>query len=128
MATGCRGLEHVRIAWEHPRSILLNPIMLQALLMATKITKLMSMSRNEFIHSFKKFAPDYRGSMSATSFRLDAGKGSVTIEIEVLPDRAITSLFILPQANVTLTMDGLSQGQQKKFMERFDISFQRGGG
>jgi len=86
------------------------------------------MSRNEFNHSFKKFVPDYRGSMSASSFKLDVGKGSVTIEIEVLPDRAITSLFILPQSNITLTMDGLSKNEEKKFLERFDISFQRGGG
>jgi hypothetical protein len=95
---------------------------------STKIVKLMSMSRNEFNHSFKKFAPDYRGSMNATSFKLEAGKGSVTIEIEVLPDRAITSLFILPQSNVTLTMDGLSKDEEKHFLDRFDISFQRGGG
>ncbi len=96
--------------------------------MTTTIVKLMSMSRNEFNHSFKKFAPDYRGSMNATSFKLEAGKGSVTIEIEVLPDRTITSLFILPQSNVTLIMDGLSKDEEKKFLERFDISFQRGGG
>ena len=96
--------------------------------MATKIVKLMSMSRNEFIHSFKKFAPEHSGSMDASSFELASGKGSVTIDIEVLPERAITSLFILPQANITLTMNGLSQEEQKKFLERFDISFQRGGG
>jgi len=88
----------------------------------------MSMSRNEFIHSFKKFAPDYRGSMDASSFELPAGKGSVTIDIEVLPERAITSLFILPQSNITLTMNGLSEDEQRHFLERFDISFQRGGG
>jgi len=86
------------------------------------------MSHNEFIHSFKKFAPDYRGSMSASSFELAAGKGSVTIDIEVLPDRAITSLFILPQSNITLTMNGLSENEQRRFLDRFDISFQRGGG
>jgi len=86
------------------------------------------MSRNEFINSFKKFAPDYRGSMDASNFELNAGKGSVTIDIEVLPDRAITSLFILPQSNITLTMDGLSEDEQQHFLERFDISFQRGGG
>jgi len=86
------------------------------------------MSRNEFNNSFKKFAPDYRGSMSASSFRLNAGTGTVTVEIEVLPNRVITSLFILPQSNITLTMDGLSGDEQKKFLERFDISFQRGGG
>ncbi len=96
--------------------------------MATKIVKLMSMSRNEFIHSFKKFVPDYGGPMDASSFELPVDKGSVTIDIEVLPDRAITSLFILPQANVTLTMDGLSEDEEKHFLERFDISFQRGGG
>jgi hypothetical protein len=88
----------------------------------------MSMSHNEFIHSFKKFAPDYRGSMNATSFKLEAGKGTVTIEIEVLPDRAITSLFILPQSNITLNMEALSKDEEKKFLARFDISFQRGGG
>ncbi len=86
------------------------------------------MSRSEFIHSFKNFAPDYRGSMDASSFELDAGKGTVTIDIEVLPDRVITSLFILPQTNITLTMNGLSEDEQKHFLERFDISFQRGGG
>ena len=96
--------------------------------MATKIVKLMSMSRNEFIHSFEKFAPEYRGSMDTSSFELAAGQGTVTIDIEVLPDRAITSLFILPQANITLTMDGLSEDEQRHFLERFDISFQRGGG
>jgi len=88
----------------------------------------MSMSRNEFIHSFKKFAPDYSGSMNASSFELATGKGSVTIEIEVLPERAITSLFILPQANITLTMNNLSSCEQRRFLDRFDISFQRGGG
>jgi len=86
------------------------------------------MSRSEFIHSFKKFAPEYHGSMDASSFELAAGKGSVIIDIEVLPERAITSLFILPQANLTLTMNGLSEDEQRHFLERFDISFQRGGG
>jgi len=93
-----------------------------------KIVKLMSMSHNEFIHSFKHFAPDYRGSLTASSFELKHGEGSVTIEIEVLPERAITSLFILPQANITLTMSNLSGCEQRRFLDRFDISFQRGGG
>jgi len=96
--------------------------------MAEKTVKLMSMSRSEFIHSFKKFAPDYRGSLNASSFELAVGKGSVTIEIDVLPERAITSLFILPQANITLTMNNLSSCEQRRFLDRFDISFQRGGG
>ena len=86
------------------------------------------MSRDEFIHSFKKFAPEYRGSMSASRFELNAGKGSVAIEIEVLPDRRITSLLSLPQSRITLSMDNLSKDEQRKFLERFDISFQRGGG
>lgn len=96
--------------------------------MPEKIVKLMSMSRDEFIHSFKKFAPDYKGSLAASSFELTIGKGSVIIEIEVLPNRTITSLLTLPQANVTLTMNNLTEDEQRHFLARFDISFQRGGG
>jgi len=66
--------------------------------------------------------------MSASSFELPAGKGSVTIDMEILPDRKITGLLSLPQANITLTMNGLSKDEQKQFLQRFDISFQRGGG
>ncbi len=96
--------------------------------MTDKTVKLMSMSYNEFIHSFKKFAPDYRGSLSATRFEIESGKGSVTIEIDVLPARKITTLLSLPQSNITLTMNGLSPDERQYFLERFDISFQRGGG
>lgn len=96
--------------------------------MAAKIVKLMSISRNEFLHSFKQFVPDYGGSMSGSRFELAIGKGSVTIEIEILPNRAITTLMSLPQTNVTLTMNNLDPGEQKHFLERFDLSFRRGGG
>ncbi len=93
-----------------------------------KTTKLMSMSRNEFIHSFKKFAPDYRGPLAASRFDLKHKSGSVTIEIEELPKRTLGGLLALPQSSITLTMTGLSKDERQKFLERFDISFQRGGG
>lgn len=92
------------------------------------VSKLMSISYNEFIHSFKNFAPDYLGPLSAKHFKLQFGAGSVTIEFEQLPKRTLGGLLALPQSNITLTMDSLTDEERQNFLARFDLSFQRGGG
>lgn len=92
------------------------------------ISKLMSISRTEFIRSFEKFAPDYNGDLSVDKFDLSYEKGTVLIEIQVLPKRTLGGLLALPQSNITITLKNLTEAEQKSFLARFDQSFQRGGG
>jgi len=59
--------------------------------------------------------------------RIDAGERTVTIDLGPQRYRSIASLR-LPYVEVTFTFVGFSTPERRKFMERFERYFQRGGG
>jgi hypothetical protein len=94
--------------------------------------KLMSISRGEFEASAR--ALDRTVALDASSggviARYARGTGGAAIvRYTPLPPRTIGGgLLTLPQADVTLTFEGLSEAEQRAFQLSFETSFQRGGG
>ena len=54
--------------------------------------------------------------------------GEAFISFTILPDRQVTGLLSLPQMEVLLEFDGMSDEAQSKFIDEFDLAFRRGGG
>ena len=92
------------------------------------ITKIMSATPAEFFRSLAHLVPGENFDRNATRFELTRDTGEATISFKILPDRKVTSLLSLPQMEVTLEFDGLSEDAQSAFVHDFDLAFRRGGG
>lgn len=93
----------------------------------SKLEKLMSISRTEFELSWASFdtsPPPAPGSPA----RLPVGSGHVEISFEPRPAVRLGGLLELPRAVVTFVFDGVEPAERARIVDRFDRSFQRGGG
>ena len=88
----------------------------------------MSATKGEFFRSLEHFAPGHDFDESQTSFSFPAGEGQAEVSYQQLPDRKMTALLSLPQMEVSIAFDGVSDLPQEEFMEAFDLAFRRGGG
>lgn len=60
--------------------------------------------------------------------RVDVGKGALQLRWQVLPVRRI-ALIALPRLAVRFDFDeGVAEDERQRFMRRFDLYMQRGGG
>ncbi len=93
------------------------------------IKKEMGYSQFEFINQFKNFAKELNYSMSKSTIKLtDANDSSqLTINLTELTDRVIGSLKI-SRLEVLFYFKNYTPLQHQKFLKKFDLSFQRGGG
>ena len=96
--------------------------------------KLMSISRAEFEASARALDRSVVLDVSTDGIvaryaRGTGGGGAAIARYTPLPPRTIGGgLLTLPQANVTLAFEGLSEAEQRAFQISFETSFQRGGG
>jgi hypothetical protein len=90
------------------------------------VVKEMSLSRTEFAKSVAALAP--ATPLAGDSLRLPLGTGHVTIAFEARPPRRLGGLLEMPQALVSLAFEGVGEEDATRFLHRFDIAFQRGGG
>ncbi len=91
-----------------------------------KIEKLMSLSRQEFQNSMGLFLNGTPPTSDVVTVPVDGGR----VEVAYLPQDGVVlgGLMALPRAKVTLAFDGLDEQAREKFLRKFEISFQRGGG
>lgn len=88
--------------------------------------RVMSLSEREFEASVAKLGPHRRSSEGFPLFDLETG--TVEIRYKPGPPKTFGGLLSLPQAQVELAFDGVSELDRAGFVHRFDIAFQRGGG
>jgi len=94
------------------------------------ISKLMSLSFDEFLRSVAVLEGEgfVRKTLLDNTLQLRAGGGLVDIQFEKLEDVRLGGLLALPRARVSLRFRDVSEDEVKKFVARFDMAFQRGGG
>jgi hypothetical protein len=95
--------------------------------MMLRVEKLMSVSRAEFVESWRAFdasPPPGPGEPVC----LPVGTGRVTIAYEPRPGVRLGGLLELPRALVTLTFEAADPPAAAALVARFDRAFQRGGG
>lgn len=96
----------------------------------TMIEKTMTLSAGEFAKSVVAFAgEDVVIADGRATLALGVAGGTAEIAFTPLPPRRIGGgLLELPQAKVTIRLDGVSANEAETFLRRFDFAFQRGGG
>lgn len=100
------------------------------------IKKDMGYTRLEFLNQFKCFAEHFAKTLNYTldndtiTLHLDDKSNTdsdLTIRFYEQAARSLGSLKI-PRLSVQFTFNNYTELQQKQFFEKFDMSFQRGGG
>lgn len=91
------------------------------------IEKLMGLTHAEFQHSIAGLAPSSLENDGRVA-RFVVSNGTVTVTFEALPHAILGGLVRMPRSKVTLAFDGVDTGERARFLRRFDIVFQRGGG
>lgn len=92
------------------------------------LTKIMSATPAEFFRSLTHLVPNETFDQNSTRFAFSRETGQAIITYKILPDRQVTGLLSLPQMEVTLDFDGLSDEARASFIHDFDLAFRRGGG
>ncbi len=59
--------------------------------------------------------------------RVQIGQGHLQLQWQALPPRVI-ALLRLQRLAVTFAFEGVQEGARQRFMQRFDLTMQRGGG
>jgi len=92
-----------------------------------RVEKIMSLTLSEFQGSI---APLYGERLAANLASADIaiGSGQVVITYEGLASVRFGGLLELPRARVALTFEDVAADEQARFVKRFDLAFQRGGG
>lgn len=92
------------------------------------VKKIMSAKPTEFFRSLDHLVPNENFDKNSTRFKIPQETGEAFISFTILPDRQVTGLLSLPQMEVLLEFDGMSDEAQSKFIDEFDLAFRRGGG
>lgn len=93
---------------------------------SVRIEKLMSLSIREFQHSLRPLVKHTVGDV--THVEIPFADGHVVIRYEPRPSVRFGGLLDMPRAIVSLTFKGVEADQQRTYLKRFDLAFQRGGG
>jgi hypothetical protein len=91
------------------------------------VRKVMSASDSEFAQSLGVLLGRPM-SISELPLQLALGSGHVVISRELLPGVRLGGLLEMPRAAVTLTFQSVDEAARARFIQRFDLAFQRGGG
>lgn len=94
------------------------------------VEKLMSFTRPEFEAGLARLtgSPVRRDGGGAYDLADAAGGRAVACAFDPQPDAVLGGLVRLPRVRVTLRLGGLPRDERAAFIERFDRTFQRGGG
>jgi len=92
------------------------------------VEKLMSTSQAEFHRSLRRLHPGIAIAPGQRRFVVAEGDGEATISLEPVEFAVLGGLMRLERYRVTITFSGLSRMAEDRFVERFDRTFQRGGG
>lgn len=92
-----------------------------------RVEKVMSLTLAEFQGSIAPLL-GRRLEVDKTSADIAVGAGRVVIGYEARASVRFGGLLELPRALVSLTFDDVAADEQVRFVKRFDLAFQRGGG
>ena len=93
-----------------------------------KITLEMGYTHEDFIRTLETFMDGQSYSVSGTEIHIPQSGSEVNISLGLQGERRIGPTIRLPQTPVEIVFSGFSEGNQKRFMERFEMIFRRGGG
>lgn len=91
------------------------------------IKKEMGITHKEFFRNIPRALGTGDYVTRSDGVTLDDGERNLEISISEESKRRI-ALFSLPVTHVTLTFTGYGSAETARFMEKFDLAFQRGGG
>lgn len=95
--------------------------------MTDPLVKEMALTPEEF----RRLLPGAAGALpwrrDGNHYRLGSDAAGVDIVLEPLPPRRI-ALFTLPAMRVVMIFRGWSEEERHRFVRRFDMAFQKGGG
>jgi hypothetical protein len=95
--------------------------------MSTTTKKIMSITHADFERSLVALDPTARLDANGGA-RVATPDGTVLLRFDALANRRLGGLLSMPQASITLDLGNLPENARDKFLKRFDIAFQRGGG
>lgn len=95
---------------------------------APAVQKLMSITEREFHRSLRRLLPGITILSGQRRFNVSEGNGQVTIDLEPTKSAVLGGLMRLERYRVTISFAGLNSVEADNFVERFDRTFQRGGG
>jgi len=93
----------------------------------TIVVKEMGYSQQEFLNQFATFASDLDYKLTNNRIIITEQNSSIIIALTEKQGRSLGSL-IIPSLSIQFEFKNCSSEQQKKFLEKFDFSFRRGGG
>ena len=87
----------------------------------------MGTSEGEWLAALPRALGDHAFVLGAGQARVQIGAGHLQLQWHALPPRVI-ALLRLQRLAVTFAFDGVDEAARQRFMQRFDLTMQRGGG
>lgn len=97
------------------------------------ITKIMSLSREEFEVSFARVVGDVAAVLAgadarSSRYEVPLPSGYAVVTVEPLEPQMMGGLVALPRCQVSIDFAEAPLSERQAFLNRFDRAFQRGGG
>ena len=87
----------------------------------------MATTEAEWLAALPRAVGEHPCTLSAGSADILIDEGRLLLQWHALPPRVI-ALLRLPRLAVAFTFEGVDEGARQRFMKRFDLTMQRGGG
>lgn len=87
----------------------------------------MGTSEAEWLAALPRALGEHHGELSPGQARVQIGAGQLTLQWQTLPPRVI-ALLRMPRLAVRFAFEGVDEVTRQRFMKRFDLTLQRGGG
>ena len=89
----------------------------------------MGISHSEFCRLLPVGVPGFQISGKGSELRVERADGDQLLEISLGPERQRRlGMLVLPVTDVRLRLSVFEQRELQRFIKRFDLAFQRGGG
>ncbi len=99
----------------------------RCIIASRKLVKEMGLTVEEFLRGARKLAEGAPFESSGDEFRIHLAEGDVRIHFQARPPRRLGTLQ-LPVTRVEIDLGDLPETQRCRFLQRFHLHFQRGGG
>ena len=87
----------------------------------------MGTTETEWLTALPRALGDHAFVLGAGQARVQIGDGHLLLQWHALPPRVI-ALLRMPRLAVQFVFEGVAQDARQRFMKRFDLTMQRGGG
>ena len=87
----------------------------------------MGTSEAEWLAALPRAIGEYPFELGAGQARVQIGEGHLQLQWHALPPRVI-ALLRMQRLAVQFAFEGVEEGARQRFMKRFDLTMQRGGG